>query len=1602
MVLLVPQVFLARDARAGEEDLVWSTYLGGRAAEDIYDVAVDDTGAVYVVGSTNSENFPTTAGAFDRASNGGRDAFVAKFHPDGSSLEYSLFLGGYGRDYARSVAVDAIGAVYIAGKTDSPNFPTTSGAFDTTYNGGFDDTSRGDAFVTKISPNGSSLVYSTYIGGEHSEGGQAIAIDADGCAYLTGMTASYSFPVTAGAFDESLNVDGSRQDAFVTKLGADGSTLVYSTFLGGATGIDGGGGIAVDADGHAYVAGATDADDFPTTEFAFDTTRAGRDDAFVTKLAADGSALVYSTFLGGGAGRDGAVPDDGASDIAVDGSGHVYVVGVTSCTDFPTTEGAFDTTQNDGEWTVISHFENDVFVTKVAPDGSSLVYSTYLGGNNWDSGNGIAVDDGGAVYVTGTTYSSDFPATGDAFAPTLAGDSDAYAAKLSEDGSSVVYATYLGGTGGTADELETGDAASALALDGEGAVYVAGWTFSPNFPTTPGAFQREMCGNGLDSFLTKLDYRLEDPGVPDYLASMEIDLDRPYPWTDGPATFNVTGEMSDGQPADLSGAVVTWSLVSGVGVIDADTGVFESTQEGDVEISVTVTLGDVTLETTELVQVVDPVGEDDVIVWSTLLGGGDDRWADSAKWIEVDQTGAVYVTGRTHSEDFPTTEGAFDTAYNGDREDIFVAKLTPDGADLVYGTYLGGSSEEDVHDMAIDDSGAVYITVYTSSDDFPRTGVFTTRGVYDTRHALVKLTADGSGLVYSAMMDTYGHLWSVAVDDEGCAYITGTATSNFPTTPAAFDTTADVCADTPWLSNALVAKLNADGSELVYSTFLGPSSTGTCIAVDATGAAYVAGSTSTTEFPTTPGAFDTEFNGGLSDIFVAKLNPEGSELVYSTSMGSVSRDSVDDITLDETGCVYLTGWTLGVDFPTTPGAFQRVMDVGDYYAHEGFVAKLSADATQLIYSTFLGGTGTEDLHSIAVDHWGDAYVTGTVRSDDFPTTPGALDRRLETHDEPGEAVDGFMSVVSADGSQLLYSTYLGGETPREEYSFAGSGAYGVAVDATGVAYIAGATHASDFPVTAGAFQTTPLGYGDGFVMKFSLVADTDGDGLPDDVETNTGVYVDETDTGTDPNDLDTDGDGLPDGWEVYNDLDPNDDTGDNGADGDPDGDGHTNEDEYDGGTDPQDETSMPPTAVFSASATSGNRPLTVDFTDESTDSITSWEWDFGDGYTSTEQNPSHTYYFPGEYTVTLTVTGTSGHDSGSTVIHVDQALPAEGSAYKAVIDGVKVTYTKPTCLACYNDLQDSLLIAVWGDEPGVLTVVAKEDAPLYWGDNCDIVIDALNTHIKKINLKGREETQLYVCGQVGYVKNFMLKDGYVGNTLHYGEDFGLGSDALDPPKKVLIKRGAATAPLFALEYPELRLIPASVEEALTRLEMEIKLKSKPFVESEVGDDEYEYDEDEDIKLAELEFAEVEARVETKAAYVTEVYGVKVRYTKPGCAASYNDDDSTLTIQITESGGDLLVKCGEEAYVAWGDYCDLLISAPDASINTVILKGNLETQLHVVGNVGYVNNFKLKYGCVGDTQFYGEEIGLGCTSLELPNKILIQWGWTTAPVLGVSY
>jgi len=381
--------FVTRLSPTGSS-LLNSTYLGGPRHDYAYGVALDATGAATVVGKTDSADFPTTPGAYDRTYGGNYvDAFVTRLSPTGSSLLYSTYLGGAADDSANGVALDAAGAATVVGETFSSDFPTTPGAYDRTRNGS---AYNGDAFVTRLSPTGESLINSTYLGGPGHDGANCVALDAAGAATVEGFTYSPYFPTTPGAYDRTL---GGEADAFVTRLSPTGSSLLYSTYLGGAGGdyaLD----VAVDEVGAATVVGRTYSPDFPTTPGAYDRTFGGNWDAFVTRLSPTGSSLLYSTYLGG-AGYDYA------QGVAVDATGAATVVGMTESSEFSTTPGAFDRT--------FGGSAQDAFVTRLSPSGSSLIYSTALGGARDDAAGGVALDAAGAATVVGNTNSTDFPTT---------------------------------------------------------------------------------------------------------------------------------------------------------------------------------------------------------------------------------------------------------------------------------------------------------------------------------------------------------------------------------------------------------------------------------------------------------------------------------------------------------------------------------------------------------------------------------------------------------------------------------------------------------------------------------------------------------------------------------------------------------------------------------------------------------------------------------------------------------------------------------------------------------------------------------------------------------------------------------------------------------------------------------------------------------------------------------------------------------------------------------------------------------------------------------------------------------------------------------------
>ncbi len=471
--------------------LSYSTYLGGNDDTVGTSIAVDSSGAAYITGHTSALDFPK-ATPFQSSNNGGQEGFVTKLNPAGTAFVYSTYLGGSGNDLPTSIKVDSSGNAFVAGFTLSSDFPTTPGAYQR----------RGGArsgFITKLSPNGSSLVYSTYLDSPVTFAGidelSGLAIDSSGNAYVTGGTTEPTFPTTPGAFKTTLASFGS-ENAFVTKLNPAGSALVYSTFVGFDTPVNGAAptdyatAIAVDSSGNAYITGQTRSANFPITGGAFQSLPGSSRDAFVTKLNANGTALVYSTYLGG-------ISDESGTGIVVDSAGNAYVTGDyrgTSDSDFPFTPNSFLPSGN-------ASFGTHAFLTKLNPSGTALIYSTTLALKQ-TFGSGVALDSTGSAYVIGSEQiGAAFPVN--AVQP-VSRNIDAFIVKMNPAGTALTYSTSFGG----GNASTTG---SAIALDANGNAYITGYTNSSDFPVTPGAPQSTKPGGQLGTaFVAKIGVRVNE------------------------------------------------------------------------------------------------------------------------------------------------------------------------------------------------------------------------------------------------------------------------------------------------------------------------------------------------------------------------------------------------------------------------------------------------------------------------------------------------------------------------------------------------------------------------------------------------------------------------------------------------------------------------------------------------------------------------------------------------------------------------------------------------------------------------------------------------------------------------------------------------------------------------------------------------------------------------------------------------------------------------------------------------------------------------------------------------------------------------------------
>ena len=473
-------------AGGSDPSLIRWTYGAQARAEKQPDGSLE----IYVAGQTVTEAAPEiyqmadhlrvpVSGSYNISPDGSVGFTVGAYDPRRELIidpviVFTSLLGGSSQDQASAIASDSLGNIVVAGWTSSTNFPTTSASRQPAFSGSV------DAFVAKFGGNGSDLIFCTFLGGNGDDRATGIALDPFGDIYVTGHTASSNFPI-ASAVQTRLN---GAEDAFVTKLNAAGTRILYSTYLGGSN-VDAANAIAVDSFGQAYIGGDTSSTDFPVLNGAYLSNHGGQD-GFVTKLTTNGTAIEYSTYLGGSA-------TDHVAAIAINAAGNAYVTGSTSSVNFPVSQAVQPATGGN----------QDAFVTEFLPGGNSLVFSTYLGGSGGfaglpEQGEAIAVDAAGNIYVAGTTSSANFPVTSLALQPAFAGGNlDGFLTEYSPGGQSMSYSSFLGGS--------SVDQVNALAVDGFGYVTVAGNTSSSDFPVTRAA-QKQLNGN-FDAFITKFLFR---------------------------------------------------------------------------------------------------------------------------------------------------------------------------------------------------------------------------------------------------------------------------------------------------------------------------------------------------------------------------------------------------------------------------------------------------------------------------------------------------------------------------------------------------------------------------------------------------------------------------------------------------------------------------------------------------------------------------------------------------------------------------------------------------------------------------------------------------------------------------------------------------------------------------------------------------------------------------------------------------------------------------------------------------------------------------------------------------------------------------------------
>lgn len=810
--------------------------------------------------------------------------------------------------------------------------------------------------------------------------------------------------------------------------------------------------IDFDSNGNILVGGTMQSTSIFALQETFLNPQPSNRNVFITKLDPTGSAPDFSIYLGGNS-------DEDIVDLAVMPDNSFWVMGKASGV-FPVTDGS--TNQGFG----------DLFLTHISADGSTLLFSTLVGGTSAEFPRRMAVS-GNRIAIGGETWSTNFPVTGNALDATLGGSRDGFVCVLDSSTNTWIFSSYWGGSDTDQVKGLDFDSASNLILCGE--------TRSSDLTTSNGCYDKSYNGNA-DGFLTKISNSFALT-YSTYIGGPGIDSanDVVVP-SSGEAV--VTGKAGQAFPttagvldpnADFQDAFLLKMNTTGTGLIfstalggsNADEGLFvkelgpyyclagtsTSSNFPTSDGSSYAAGGDI------FVTILDAMGQ--LILKSTLQGG---QGSDRPSQLKV-RNNAPYLVGWTSSMDFPIVGPALQINMRGS-EDAFLAYFDT-SLNLTYASFLGGEGQDRAESAALDSSGNILVTGSTTSDNFP----VTTSQFPFTRNRgadgfISKLSQDGSTLLFSARFGGSGDDTPTAlvVDALDEIYIAGTTgSSNFYSTPGAYDVSFG------GLTDGFLMKLNSSADSVIYSSYLGSSGWEEIFGLAVHGGvAHVVGRTSSTDFPTTAGAIDTTYQGGINDGFLTKFNTDGNGLLYSSFIGGSMDDRVIAVAADSSA-TYLTGYTVSSDFPTTAGAFDETYNAN----RDIFVMRLT-NSGALLRSTFLGGNAIEQGQAIMLSGSG-PIIAGWTRSANFPTQ-NAWDSSYNG------GSDGVLAKLDANLATLSFSTYLGGSGTDVPTA--------LAEGLNGSIWVAGDNQAGSFPTTPGAYQTVNLGSYDAFAMQFSSTGTT--------------------------------------------------------------------------------------------------------------------------------------------------------------------------------------------------------------------------------------------------------------------------------------------------------------------------------------------------------------------------------------------------------------------------------------------------------------------------------------------------------------------------------